>query len=146
MVAIKPGDIAAFVAVDDFAFHVSDICETLPIPSGGTTTAPETTANTKCPDNEVTCGDGTCIPPSKRCNFMYDCPNDTADEDSCPQFYDFEDCHTVEDCHWSHMTSDGMQWVITSGSELAHTGSGSGPLMDFTNKYLPSSWQAKPML
>ena len=90
VVAIKPGDMAAFVAVDDFAFHISDICETMPIPDGGTTQAPQTTTNTKCPDNEVTCGDGTCIPPSKRCNFMYDCPNDTADEDSCPQFYNFK--------------------------------------------------------
>jgi len=134
VVATKPGDMKAFVAVDDFAFIVSDICETMPKPGDGTTAAPETTKNPTCPDDEVTCGDGTCIPPSKRCNFMFDCPNDTADEDSCPQFYDFETCHSVEECLWTQMTSDGMRWVLTSGSEIGLTGSSSGPLTDFTNK------------
>ena len=46
MKAFKPGDMAAFVAVDDFAFHISDICETMPPAAGaGTTTGPETTSN-----------------------------------------------------------------------------------------------------
>ena len=42
--AVKPGDRAAFVAVDDFTFSIDDICETMPIPGGDTTPAPETTA------------------------------------------------------------------------------------------------------
>jgi len=32
------------------------------------------------------------------------------------------------------MTSEGMQWIITNGAEIAHTGMGQGPLVDFTNK------------
>ena len=128
--AVKPGDLTAFIAVDDFALHPGDICETLPVPGDSTTT----TTTPSCPDNQVTCGDGTCLPPTKRCNFAFDCPNDTADEDSCPQFYDFESCHSLEECHLSTMTSEGMQWIITNGAEIAHTGMGQGPLVDFTNK------------
>ena len=44
VMAVKPGDVAAFVAVDDFAFLVSDICETMPIPGGDTTAGQGTTA------------------------------------------------------------------------------------------------------
>ena len=43
VVATKPGNMTAFVAVDDFAFIVSDICETMPNPGEDTTTVPGTT-------------------------------------------------------------------------------------------------------
>merc|ERR1711936_1193455 len=47
MGATKPGDMNAFIAVDDFAFHVSDICDAMP-PSAdvGTTAAPSTSSTT----------------------------------------------------------------------------------------------------
>ena len=43
VLATKPGDMTAFIAVDDFAFHISDTCEILPVPQEGTTTGPATT-------------------------------------------------------------------------------------------------------
>ena len=74
MLAAKPGNMQAFIAVDDFSFRHTEGCHTLPSPDGGSTT----TTSPKCPGNEVACGDGTCIPETKKCNFMNDCPNDTA--------------------------------------------------------------------
>ena len=42
--AVKPGDLTAFIAVDDFALHPGDICETMPTDAGVTTTSsPSTT-------------------------------------------------------------------------------------------------------
>ena len=56
VMAVKPGDMSAFIAVDDFAFHISDICETMPQAAGGGTTAgQETTENPQ---------ETTLIPPS----------------------------------------------------------------------------------
>ena len=52
VMALKPGDMSAFVAVDDFVFHVSEICEVLPILVDDTTT--------------TTSSGTTSIPPSKQ--------------------------------------------------------------------------------
>ena len=44
VMAVKPGDMTAFIAVDDFAFHVTDTCETFPTDAGVTaTSSPSTT-------------------------------------------------------------------------------------------------------
>ena len=50
VMGIKPGDMEAFIAVDDFGFKRTDICERLPAPDLTTTPAPATS---------------TQIPPSK---------------------------------------------------------------------------------
>ena len=39
VMGIKPGDMKAFIAVDDFAFRRTDICNTLPAPEQTTTTS-----------------------------------------------------------------------------------------------------------
>ena len=61
--ALNPAGLEAFVAVDDFTFHRSDVCEVLPVP--GPTTVPPSPTSPPCGEAEVTCGDGTCLPPSK---------------------------------------------------------------------------------
>ena len=54
-----------------------------------------------------------------RCNFKIDCPNDSADEDGCPQFYSFEDCATPETCGWSTKNgSKELEWVIATADQV----------------------------
>ena len=71
MLGTKPGDMTAFIAVDDFEFKRGDeICMTLPEGAGttsssGTTVTPSSTSRPCSPD-EVQCHDGTCLAPTKR--------------------------------------------------------------------------------
>ncbi|XP_069982164.1 uncharacterized protein [Penaeus vannamei] len=56
------------------------------VTGGGCTDSQNTTqitlTLTTCGSNHFTCGDGTCVPMSQRCNFQTDCPDET-DEERC---------------------------------------------------------------
>ena len=130
VMGVKPGDMEAFIAVDDFGFTRTDICETMPTPQ------PSTTTKAPCPEDQFTCGDGTCISKYQVCNFMYDCPNDSADEDDCPVIYDFESCSNLKECHWTTMDSQGMDWTISTGGDVANANLTNGP---FTGNHNQSS-------
>ena len=129
----KPGDMEAFIAVDDFAFHPSDVCMTMPAPGPTSTTS---SSPAPCREDEFTCGDGTCISIWQECNFMYDCPNDSKDEDSCPVFYDFESCANIEECLWTTMDSQGMNWILSTGDDVKNGNLTNGP---FTGNHNQSS-------
>ena len=62
----------------------------LPPPSDATTKRP-------CNEEEWTCGDGSCISNKKVCNFVYDCPADSSDEEMCPDIFTFNDCQEEND-------------------------------------------------
>ena len=89
IMGVKPGEMEAFIAVDDFAFHPTDLCETIPH-SAGTGDVTTTTVGTPCSSDQFTCDDGTCIPGYKTCDFVFDC-DDSSDEQECPTFYTFEE-------------------------------------------------------
>ena len=56
VMAVKPADLTAFIAIDDFALHPTDTCEVLPIPEGNTSTSPGTTITSAVPpDEDVFC-------------------------------------------------------------------------------------------
>ena len=90
IMGVKPGNLEAFIAVDDFAFHSTDICETLPPGAGTGGDVTTTTVNPPCNSDQFTCDDGSCVPSYKVCDFIFDC-NDSSDEQTCPTFYTFED-------------------------------------------------------
>jgi len=93
---------------------------------------PSTTSR-HCSPDEVQCHDGTCLAPTKRCNFKNDCPYDTADEDGCPQFYSFEDCATTEACGWSNRNgSTELEWVVATADQVAGW-TQTGPNGDYRN-------------
>jgi hypothetical protein len=53
LLGTKPGDMTAFLAVDDFTFKQGDdICETLPAGAGPATTPATPTTSTRCPSTE----------------------------------------------------------------------------------------------
>ena len=64
IMGIKPGNLEAFIAIDDFAFHPTDICETKPQDAGFITT---TTPVVPCSNDEFTCNDGSCVPIIEGC-------------------------------------------------------------------------------
>ncbi|XP_069940952.1 MAM and LDL-receptor class A domain-containing protein 2-like isoform X2 [Cherax quadricarinatus] len=69
------------IALDDFVFH-SD-CR---LYGSTTTTTPHSTVHPEnCTQNEFKCGNGTCLPLRKRCNFVSECDTDEHDcvEISC---------------------------------------------------------------
>ena len=128
IMGVKPGEMEAFIAVDDFAFHPTDLCETIPH-SAGTGDVTTTTAGTPCSSDQFTCDDGTCIPGYKTCDFVFDC-DDSSDEQECPTFYTFEDCSIPEDCYWDVVDGTGIEWVIGTGSEVAKANQTNGPFGD----------------
>lgn len=139
VMGIKPGDMKAFIAVDDFGFRRTDICELLPPEEPSTTTA------SPCPSEEFSCGDGTCIPQFKKCNFQYDCPNDSADEDSCPQIFQFESCSSLEGCLWTTMDSQGMDWTLSTGAEVSQANQTNGPFTGSNNNASNHFMYLKPL-
>ena len=97
---------------------------------GATPTTP-----TPCKD-QFTCGDGTCIPLSDICNFHKDCPNDSKDEEICPDTFSFEDCtaETSELCGWTPSNPDILDWVVTSITDLEVDDAPNRPHLDYENR------------
>ena len=107
------------------------VCHRLKGGSGTTTTS-----SPKCnPEEEFTCGDGTCIPRQDKCNFHVDCPNDSLDEDTCPERFSFEDCptETQANCGWSNINPDIFDWVVTSIADLNNDNAPNRPDHDYAN-------------
>ena len=128
IMAVKPGDMQAFIAVDDFVLHPGEYCETKPhdaVNEATTTSAP-------CTNGQFTCGDGSCVPSFKVCDFVYDC-DDSTDENTCPSYEDFEVCSTPQDCYWDVLDAEGLEWVIGTGSEIKTRNSTNGPYGDINN-------------
>ena len=123
IMAIKPGNLEAFIAVDDFAFHPTDICETKPQDAGSIST---TTPMIPCTSDEFTCNDGSCVPLFKICNFIFDC-DDASDEEQCPNMYNFEDCSVPSDCYWEVLEGSGLEWVIGTGDKVSEANRTHGP-------------------
>ena len=98
------------------------VCETLP-------TNPEDTTPKPCNEGDFMCADGTCLVQAKVCNFKYDCPSSSTDEENCPELYTFDECHSLSDCHWSETVQDDLDWVIVSPGEAGQN----GPIMNFAN-------------
>ena len=123
IMGVKPGDMAAFIAIDDFAFHPTDICETKPVDAGEMTT---TTTSKPCTSDEFTCDDGSCVPLFRVCDFVFDC-DDATDEEQCPSVYNFEQCSVPGDCYWDVLEGDGLEWVIGTGNEVSDANKTHGP-------------------
>ncbi|XP_072269512.1 MAM and LDL-receptor class A domain-containing protein 1 [Pyxicephalus adspersus] len=67
-----------------------------------------------CPLGYMSCGDGSCIPSRKRCDFTKDCPNGF-DEVSCASKCDFES----DSCGWyERRIADFFNWIRQSPSHL----------------------------
>ena len=52
VMAVKPGDMTAFIAVDDFAFHIDDICEIMPQGAGVTNSPTPSPSSTTIPPSK----------------------------------------------------------------------------------------------
>lgn len=87
---------------------------------------------TPCQD-QFTCGDGSCIPLSQVCNFHKDCPNDSKDEEVCPDTFSFEDCKE-QLCDWMASNPDIWTWTVTSLAQLESEDKPNRPSVDYENK------------
>lgn len=109
-------------------------CETLP--SDNITPKP-------CSSGEFQCKDGTCLEPNKICNFKSDCPDhtDKSDEENCPLLYQFDECQSMEDCHWTETIKDELDWTIaTIEDEIGQN----GPHLNFKNETYGKFLYIKP--
>ena len=70
----------------------------------------------------------------QRCNFMFDCPVDSADERDCPQYFNFESCETAEKCYWTDLESRGLHWRLSTGQLVQQGNLTSGPDIDLRNR------------
>ena len=117
------GSQGGFVALDDITINTFSTgdqdCDLLPPPEDGTTKKP-------CSEGEFTCGDGTCLPSSKVCNFVYDCDND---EEQCPEMTTFDDCPDLQSCYWRDATQDDLNWAVADVSQSPDN----GPKLNFQN-------------
>ena len=97
------------IAIDDISFTPG--CGASGSSSGGfTTPAVSTPASNPCGSSQFSCGDGTCIPLSKVCNFQSDC-TDNSDENQCPQTCNFEQ----DTCGWQELPLDQFDWTRANG-------------------------------
>ncbi|XP_056375212.1 MAM and LDL-receptor class A domain-containing protein 1 isoform X3 [Hyla sarda] len=111
----------ALVAIDDISF--SQHCVTNNTFSGKS----KEPIFLHCP-SDFSCGDGTCIPWKKRCDFTKDCANGI-DENLCPAKCDFES----DDCGWHEVRYfDFFDWVRHSRSSLPETFLSQAPPLDHT--------------
>ena len=110
------------IALDDITFG-----PTCRLKDGDTTPTP-----TPCMD-QFTCGDGSCIPLSKVCNFHKDCPNDSKDEEGCPDTFTFEDCNS-DLCGWSSNNPEIWSWVVESLGHLEEEDKPNRPTVDYENR------------
>jgi len=89
------------IAFDDVSFNPGCLFVSTPLPPG-TTPPPSQT----CPNGQVACDDGvTCIPESKVCDFVNDCPSGLGDENVCATC-DFE----KDRCGWTDTSPDAWAW------------------------------------
>lgn len=99
---------SGFVALDDFAFlDLTANCHISPVvadPKGPVTCSPA----------EFQCSSSRCVPQDYVCNFRHDCPGGE-DEETCPSQFKFNDCDTLEDCHW-HVKDGGSRHYELSTS------------------------------
>lgn len=127
VIAIKAGDTQGFVAIDDFTFRPSDVCETLP---------PDHATTTPRPDCGFQCADGTsCIPKEKVCDFEPDCL-DFSDERTCPRETNFENCESETGtpmCGYQEDPIDNLDWILATESDTAGS---SHPVADRGGKFL----------
>ena len=122
------------IAIDDVVF--SPECR---LQGGQTTATTPATTSSQCDEgSQFQCGDGSCIPLDKVCNFHVDCPYpDTSDEAACPDLYDFENCEGTGDdgpdnCGWDNTALDTIDWQVRSLEELQSLEH--SPQLDFQNK------------
>jgi hypothetical protein len=85
----------------------------------------------ECTAEEHRCtADDTCIPLTKVCNFRYDCPTDSSDEEGCPFIYTFEECDSLAACFWNTVTPSTVNWDLAA----VGTDPGGRPPVDFRNE------------
>ncbi|XP_061173555.1 MAM and LDL-receptor class A domain-containing protein 2-like [Saccostrea echinata] len=96
------------IAIDDVSFTPGCGASS----SGGafTTPAVSTPSPNTCGEGQFACGDSTCIPLSKVCNFQSDC-KDNSDENQCPQTCNFEQ----DTCGWHELPLDQFDWTRANG-------------------------------
>ena len=112
-------------------------CETLP-PS------PDSTTPKPCRDGEFQCQDGTCLENNKICNFKADCPDHSDqkyEEENCPRLFQFDECQSMEDCHWEEGVKDELDWTI---STIADEVTPNGPHLNFENETYGKFLYIKP--
>ncbi|XP_048242500.1 MAM and LDL-receptor class A domain-containing protein 2-like [Haliotis rufescens] len=109
------------IAIDDITFTPG--CGAAPpttnVPVTGITqyqtfTPPANYTGTPCVNNQFTCSDGSCIPPTKTCDFTPDCPNGI-DEQNCPITCGFD----TDTCGWLNAHQDKFNWERASGASTA---------------------------
>ena len=105
------GHVPGYAAIDDirivtFGANEEVVCDNLP--------PLDVTTKTPCSEPQITCEDGSCLDPSKRCNFVSECPNDSSDEEGCPDMFLFNDCSDLTDCHWTEMVGENMEWIVAT--------------------------------
>ena len=87
-----------------------------PKQSPSSTSSPSPSPN-NC-DGQFQCPSGDCIDLTKVCDFHYDCPDSTSDEDGCPSIYNFENCATLEECKMQEEVNDHLDFIVTTGITL----------------------------
>lgn len=81
-----------------------------------------------CSNDQFSCPEGKCLDKEKICDFRRDCIGGE-DEAECPDFYDFEHCQSLEECHWKNPVPNSINWVISGVLQDVN-----GPNVDFENK------------